>query len=58
GEQPTAPVFVDGKKVATLRGPTLTTDFKKMVTDYIERRFGVGTRAAPQVKRAAEAMHL
>jgi len=40
GEQPTAPVFVDGKKVATLRGPTLTADFKKMVTDYIERRFG------------------
>ena len=40
GEQPTAPVFIDGKKAATLRGPTLTTDFKKMVTDYIERRFG------------------
>ncbi len=40
GEQPTAPVFVDGKKVATLRGATLTTDFKQMVTDYIERRFG------------------
>src|SRR6202166_549722 len=40
GEQPTAPVFVDGKKVATLRGPTLTTDFKQMVVDYIERRFG------------------
>src|SRR5476649_190710 len=40
GESPTAPVFIDGKKAATLRGPTLTTDFKKMVTDYIERRFG------------------
>ena len=40
GEQPTAPVFIDGKKAATLRGPTLTTDFKKMVADYIERRFG------------------
>jgi (E)-4-hydroxy-3-methylbut-2-enyl-diphosphate synthase len=40
GEQPTAPVFVDGKKVATLRGATLTTDFKAMVVDYIERRFG------------------
>ena len=40
GEQPTAPVFIDGKKVATLRGATLTTDFKKMVTDYIEQRFG------------------
>ena len=46
GEQPTAPVFVDGKKVATLRGATLTTDFKQMVTDYIERRFGTGQRAA------------
>jgi (E)-4-hydroxy-3-methylbut-2-enyl-diphosphate synthase len=44
GETPTAPVFVDGKKVATLRGPTLTTDFKTMVTDYIERRFGAGAK--------------
>jgi (E)-4-hydroxy-3-methylbut-2-enyl-diphosphate synthase len=43
GEQPTAPVFVDGKKVATLRGPTLVADFKQMVTDYIELRFGSGT---------------
>src|SRR5512140_2018012 len=46
GEQPTAPVFVDGKKVATLRGPTLTSDFKRMVVDYIERRFGSGAKAA------------
>ena len=46
GETPTAPVFVDGKKVATLRGPTLTTDFKAMVIDYIERRFGAGAKAA------------
>src|SRR5471032_458655 len=46
GETPTAPVFVDGKKVATLRGPTLTADFKQMVVDYIERRFGSGQRAA------------
>jgi len=52
GETPTAPVFVDGKKVATLRGPTLTTDFKKMVTDYIERRFGPGTD--PANRTAAE----
>jgi len=42
GEQPTAPVFIDGKKAATLRGPTLTADFKAMVVDYIERRFGAG----------------
>jgi (E)-4-hydroxy-3-methylbut-2-enyl-diphosphate synthase len=48
GEQPTAPVFIDGKKAATLRGATLTTDFKQMVVDYIERRWGTG--AAPVKK--------
>ena len=38
--QPAAPVFIDGRKAATLRGPTLAADFKAMVVDYIERRFG------------------
>ena len=42
GEQPTAPVFIEGKKAATLRGPTLTADFKQIVVEYIERRFGNG----------------
>src|ERR1700758_5005321 len=46
GEAPAAPVFVDGKKAATLRGPTLAADFKQMVIDYIERRFGTARRAA------------
>ncbi|MGB7010793.1 MAG: flavodoxin-dependent (E)-4-hydroxy-3-methylbut-2-enyl-diphosphate synthase [Pseudolabrys sp.] len=46
GEQPTAPVFIDGKKAATLRGASLTTDFKQMVIDYIERRWGTTARAA------------
>jgi (E)-4-hydroxy-3-methylbut-2-enyl-diphosphate synthase len=46
GEQPTAPVFIDGKKATTLRGPTLTADFKQMVTDYIEQRFGHAGRSA------------
>jgi (E)-4-hydroxy-3-methylbut-2-enyl-diphosphate synthase len=54
GEQPTAPVFVDGKKVATLRGATLTADFKKMVTDYIERRFGHDQKAADQPREMLE----
>ncbi|MCW2306721.1 flavodoxin-dependent (E)-4-hydroxy-3-methylbut-2-enyl-diphosphate synthase [Rhodobium gokarnense] len=40
GEEPSAPVFVDGQKVTTLRGPNLATDFKAMVEDYIEKRFG------------------
>ncbi|WP_375408763.1 flavodoxin-dependent (E)-4-hydroxy-3-methylbut-2-enyl-diphosphate synthase [uncultured Methylobacterium sp.] len=48
GETPTAPVFIDGKKAMTLRGPTLAKDFEKVVTDYIERRFGAGTRNAAE----------
>ena len=42
GEQPTAPVFIDGKKAATLRGPRIADDFKGMVIEYIERRYGTG----------------
>jgi (E)-4-hydroxy-3-methylbut-2-enyl-diphosphate synthase len=48
GEQPTAPVFIDGKKAATLRGPTLSADFKQMVEDYVARRFGVAQRPAAE----------
>jgi (E)-4-hydroxy-3-methylbut-2-enyl-diphosphate synthase len=55
GEQPTAPVFVDGKKVATLRGPTLAADFKQMVTDYIERRFGIRAREASKPMETIDA---
>jgi (E)-4-hydroxy-3-methylbut-2-enyl-diphosphate synthase len=29
-----------------LRGPTLCDDFKQMVIDYIERRWGTAARAA------------
>jgi (E)-4-hydroxy-3-methylbut-2-enyl-diphosphate synthase len=42
GEAPAAPVFIDGKKAATLRGPGAAAEFKQMVLDYIERRFGQG----------------
>ena len=45
GEMPTAPVFIDGEKAATLRGPRIAEDFQKMVADYIEQRFGDGIRA-------------
>ena len=42
GETPAAPVFIDGKKAATLKGPNIAADFQDMVADYIERRFGKG----------------
>ncbi|NMG40684.1 flavodoxin-dependent (E)-4-hydroxy-3-methylbut-2-enyl-diphosphate synthase [Chelativorans sp. ZYF759] len=46
GETPAAPVYIDGRKAATLRGPAIADDFQKMVADYIEARFGAGQRAA------------
>jgi (E)-4-hydroxy-3-methylbut-2-enyl-diphosphate synthase len=45
GEAPTAPVFVDGRKVATLRGAGIASEFKDMVREYIDARYGV---AAPR----------
>ncbi len=48
GETPTAPVFIDGKKAATLRGPDIAAEFEKMVSDYIEQRFGGAGRAAAE----------
>ncbi len=48
GEQPTAPVFIDGKKAATLRGPTLAADFQAMVIDYIDRRYGAAKQTAAE----------
>jgi (E)-4-hydroxy-3-methylbut-2-enyl-diphosphate synthase len=50
GEAPAAPVFIDGKKAVTLRGPTVSQDFQKLVIDYIERRYG----AASAGRTAAE----
>jgi (E)-4-hydroxy-3-methylbut-2-enyl-diphosphate synthase len=52
GESPAAPVFIDGKKALTLRGPTLAEDFKKLVQDYIEQRFG--RKEKPGEVQAAE----
>jgi (E)-4-hydroxy-3-methylbut-2-enyl-diphosphate synthase len=39
GEAPAAPVFIDGRKMVTLRGPNIAADFKKIVEDYIAKRF-------------------
>ena len=46
GESPSAPIFIDGQKAMTLRGPNIVAEFKAIVEDYIERRFGRADRAA------------
>jgi (E)-4-hydroxy-3-methylbut-2-enyl-diphosphate synthase len=46
GETPAAPVFIDGRKAATLRGANIAAEFQQMVADYIESRYGAGKQAA------------
>jgi (E)-4-hydroxy-3-methylbut-2-enyl-diphosphate synthase len=48
GETPAAPVFIDGAKAVTLRGPAIAAEFKALVVAYIERRFGAGARSAAE----------
>ncbi len=40
GESPAAPVFVDGQKVATLRGERIVDEFKTIVLDYVKKNYG------------------
>jgi (E)-4-hydroxy-3-methylbut-2-enyl-diphosphate synthase len=44
GEAPAAPVFIDGKKAMTLRGPNIAAEFKAIVEDYVEKRYGAGAK--------------
>ena len=44
GEQPAAPVFIDGKKALTLRGPNIAEEFQDLVEEYIKNRFGSKSR--------------
>jgi (E)-4-hydroxy-3-methylbut-2-enyl-diphosphate synthase len=39
GEEPAAPVFIDGKKAVTLRGPKIAEEFHKLVDDYVASHY-------------------
>ncbi len=39
GEEPAAPVFIDGRKTVTLRGPHIAEAFHKIVDDYVESHY-------------------
>lgn len=40
GEAPVAPVFMDGEKVATLRGDNIIAEYKAMIEAYVVRKYG------------------
>lgn len=39
GEAPVAPVFMDGKKVATLRGDNIADQYKNLINEYVQTRY-------------------
>ena len=52
GEQPVAPVYVDGVKTVTLKGATIAEDFQRIVSEYVAARYGAGNASG---ERAASA---
>ena len=40
GEAPAAPVYIDGEKSVTLRGDNIAQEFRAIVENYIDKRFG------------------
>ena len=39
GEEPAAPVFIDGKKAMTLRGPGIAAEFRELVEKYVKENY-------------------
>jgi len=46
GENPAAPVFIDGEKVKTLRGEHIAEEFQQIVSDYVARKYGKAEASA------------
>jgi (E)-4-hydroxy-3-methylbut-2-enyl-diphosphate synthase len=56
GEEPAAPVFIDGRKVMTLRGLNLASEFRAIVENYVDSRYprrAAADRAAGSLAAAA-----
>lgn len=39
GEAPSAPVFIDGRKVITLRGENIASEFRQIVNNYVKQHY-------------------
>jgi (E)-4-hydroxy-3-methylbut-2-enyl-diphosphate synthase len=55
GENPAAPVFIDGVKAMTLRGEHIARDFQKIVSDYVVRTYGTPAEAGVADQTASAA---
>jgi len=46
GENPVAPVYVDGEKTVTLKGERIAQEFQALVEDYVRSHYGARDRSA------------
>ena len=51
GENPVAPVYVDGAKTVTLKGDNIAAEFQKIVEQYVVDKYPQKNCHAPQVKQ-------
>ncbi len=47
GEDPKAPVYIDGALSTTLQGPRIAEDFARLLEDYVRRHYGGSVEAGP-----------
>jgi len=50
GENPVAPVFVDGEKTVTLKGDRIAQEFQALVEDYVRSHYGLKDRSVKPVE--------
>ena len=51
GEQPIAPVFIDGEKTHTLRGSGIAEEFQTLVERYVEKNYGLAVTTDTNPKK-------
>jgi (E)-4-hydroxy-3-methylbut-2-enyl-diphosphate synthase len=47
GEEPKAPVYVDGRLLTTLKGPSLVPEFIRILEDYVNSRYSSRSEQIP-----------
>ncbi len=53
GENPAAPVYVDGEKTVTLRGDNIAAEFTQIVDEYVARKYAkreVGDKPSKRIE--------
>ncbi len=51
GEEPVAPVYIDGERALTLRGDNIAAEFKTLVDDYVARKYAPRAELPPHARK-------